>query len=353
MLPAFFCGTLGFGAETEEKDCFVKNKLCIYGIGRAMTDCFFMVKENAVLPAGMEWNGFAHKTGPAFDETLALLRSLSYDHCCKTGGTAANILKTAAHFGAECFFTGAVGNAAPGGNQPGSRDETAIFFQKSMARSKVNARLLLCPGNSGRFATVIGADGRRSCLADPDAAARISSAFIEESRIEQSDCTVMETFAFLPPERDSGEDSRTTLGAEISEMCARHGKSLVINGSSVSAASVFAPELAEISGRNRLFLFANEYEDAAMRKFVAPEEHAFLYVKTMASKGAECWTEGVHYRVDAVPPAEGTLCDETGCGDTFCGAFIAAYFAGTELEECLQIAAETATRSLCGPGCAF
>ncbi|MCQ2612440.1 MAG: PfkB family carbohydrate kinase [Treponemataceae bacterium] len=331
----------------------MKNKLCIYGIGRAMTDCFFMVRENALLPSGMEWNGFSHKTGPAFDETLALLRSLSFDYCRKTGGSAANILKTAAHFGAECFFTGSVGNASGGGKQTGSRDETAMFFQKSMAQSKVNARLFLCPGNSGRFATVIGEDGRRSCLANPDAAARISASFIEESRIEQSDCTVIETFAFLPPEQAPGEDNRATLGARISEMCARHSKPLVINGSSVYAAAAFAPELAELAGRNKVFLFANEYEDAAMRKFVAPEEHAFLYVKTMASKGAECWTEGAHYHVDAVPPAEGILCDETGCGDTFCGAFIAAYFAGTKLEECLQIAAETATRSLCGPGCAF
>jgi sugar/nucleoside kinase (ribokinase family) len=348
----------------------------ILGIGHAMADIFIFAPSvrfpsdsdlpETWLPSPLKAGGAVHLFPHDMD---CLLRGLSLDFPLNipvskdgtlspgkdtvSGGTSANILKAASALGAETMFIGTTGTI--------TRDEYALFFQRSLAEQGVSAHLASADDTTGRCLILHLPDGTAAIAASPGAARRILPEQLEPGLALSPRLIVIEGMLC----------GNTPVMERLTAWCAQTNTPLAIDLASPFAAKSAAPVILSIvQTLSQVLLFANEIEATVFAETIStekPKETVFaeltkstelhlptqspLVVEKLGAAGARCWQNGECTFVPAVPVA--APLDATGAGDTFAGAFLTGWLSKQSLKNCLDRGNTAARLVLDIPGTAF
>lgn len=234
----------------------------------------------------------------------------------KTGGTTVNILKTIAKFGANCFFSGSTGM------KDDRRDEDAIFFQKEMAKNKVECQLFSRNAPTGRFLSIYNSKGEKAIVVNVGAAKFLDATQINEIRFAHSFCFVMEGMQFL----------NNAVLEQIVDYAFRYNVPLAVDCGTVFGAEAVGKRLADIGQSLEVILFANEKEIDVLKKHVDnPSDYCFILVEKLGEKGANVYFDGEKYFQPAFClEGENQVLEDTGAGDAFAGKFLYSIFENIE-----------------------
>jgi sugar/nucleoside kinase (ribokinase family) len=259
----------------------------------------------------------------------------------KTGGTAVNILKVAAKFGADCFFSGSVG----ANNEV--FDDDATFFQTEMKKKNVECQLFSRNFPTGRFLTVYDENKEKTVFVSVEAAKKIEVSQVNEIRFAHSSCFVMEGMQFLNQE----------ILEKVIDLAFAYNVPIAIDCGTIFGAEAVGKRLHDISHSLDVILFANEAEATVLKKYEErPEENCLLYVEKLGKNGAKAYFDKTEYFSEAKKIDDSAFVDDTGAGDTFAGAFLYKIFEKTEnkiydatkegIEEALSFAIEESGKAL-------
>lgn len=361
--------------------------MTFYGIGHAMIDIhalisdadfeqlmnnktFLLVEGSAVHPEMETFNALldsvlaaAVNKGIPSDQKQ---NRRNDDHIVRTtGGTTANILKTAARFGTITHFTGATGRVTgeDGIHEP---DADALYLSDELASHFVIPDLHSAEGRTGRYLVIRSVSGREAYAACPSSAKAIEPAFVNEDFISQADCLIIEGLQCM----------NTPLMNRIEEICYQYEVPLVIDVASLAGAKALGLWYERLCKTIPVFLFANE-EEAAVLGNSLPQfftksgeplktNPSTVYVLKKGTDGAEAWykkSQGsfVPAVSCSVSAAAADAVDTTGAGDGFAAAFLVRWFSKTRkiftrktlLRQCLTLGAQTAAKVVEHYGCDF
>lgn len=126
-----------------------------YGIGHSMVDYFATNVEDSLFSEIFPKSPL-HVSNEEFLQINAKAKPVF--KC--SGGTTVNILKTVASLGDKCFFSGTTGT------EPNEcRDSEALFFQKELARSKIEAQLFSNSVPTGKVLSAYNQNGQKITVA--------------------------------------------------------------------------------------------------------------------------------------------------------------------------------------------
>ena len=328
-----------------------EKNIYFYGIGHSMVDyfeekvsseklkkCEKTIFENLENKIALE-----NKKGPfhlessdfqrVFDEISPKIR--------KTGGTAVNILKVAAKFGADCFFSGSVG----ANNEV--FDDDATFFQTEMKERNVECQLFSRNFPTGRFLTAYDENKEKTVFVSVEAAKKIEVSQVNEIRFAHSSCFVMEGMQFLNQE----------ILEKVIDLAFAYNVPIAIDCGTIFGAEAVGKRLHDISHSLDVILFANEAEATVLKKYEErPEENCLLYVEKLGKNGAKAYFDKTKYFSEAKKLDDSAFVDDTGAGDTFAGAFLYKIFEKTDnkiydatkegIEEALSFAIEESGKAI-------
>ena len=326
----------------------------ILGIGNALIDIFCFSDDETALSLGLHPNQAIHVTSERLDELLLAVPS----RISVSGGSASNTVKAAAALGASCAFVGCVGT------EDRERDLWGQIFARELLSFGVQCVLENRTETSGRCLVLHMPGGLKSIACAPGAAptlhpAQITPTLISQARIVHLDGQVL---------RNSAVTDR------IVSLCKEHDILLTIDGASADIIHKYTDKILDIIKNNDCILFLNDNEALALAKsleegtvsvdtglqtadeyidtvlsFLAPKKRHFpCIVQKKGPNGARAWMEGSVYEA----PTDAILhpLDDTGAGDTFDGAFLAAWLNEATLTECLAFGNSAAREVLMVPG---
>ena len=309
-----------------------------YGIGNAVIDIY---AEAETFQEPLKKDEFLHVENSILD---SILNSGIIEKMRTPGGSAVNTLKTAAHFGAQCFFSGSTGTELK--NSELVHDENARFIYNELKAAGIEAQLYSRLHPTGRCLIVKDENDCTAFAASPSAAKFITEDQINEIRLSHSNCVILEGLAFTDMK----------ILSKVTELCLYYNLPLAINAASVYGAEAIAPHLEDLSTILDIYLFANEEEAKILceKSSVDPKEYCRMFVVTKGKNGAEAWYNDSHAATDALPAVE---VDTTGAGDAFAGAFLYRWFSSeqteNQLSECLKFGSEAAKHVVEQLGCTW
>jgi len=326
----------------------------ILGIGNALIDIFCFSDDETALSLGLHPNQAIHVTSERLDELLLAVPS----RISVSGGSASNSVKAAAALGASCAFIGCVGT------EDRERDIWGHIFAKELKAFGVQCVLENRKETSGRCLVIHMPGGLKSIACAPGAAPtihpdQIAPDLLTRAKIVHLDGQVLRNAAVTD---------------RIISLCKEHDILLTIDGASSDIISTYTDKIHDILMHLNCILFLNDNEALTLAKsleegtastdtglqtadeyidtvlsFLAPKKRHFpCIVQKKGQNGAKAWMEGEVYEA----PTDGIAnpLDDTGAGDTFDGAFLAAWLNKATLVKCLAFGNSAAREVLMVPG---
>ena len=240
------------------------------------------------------------------------------------GGKGANQAVAAARLGGDVTMFGAVG-----------ADENGVRLCRALQEAGVKTEWIrTVPGAATGLALITVGEGDNTIIVVPGANAQVDTAYIDSVLPELLRCEMIILQHEIP----------TQTNAYVAGICAKKGIRLILNP---APAREVPPELvARVT-----YLTPNEHEAAlifgqdteqALRRY--PEK---LLITCGGAGIALVQKDG---RRIQVPARKSNVCDTTGAGDTFNGAFAYALGEKMELTEALRFANTAAGLSTEKPG---
>ena len=325
----------------------------ILGIGNALVDIFSFSDDETALALGLHPNHASHMEPSRLDELLLAVQSPIY----VAGGTAANALKAASALGLSCAFVGCTGT------EDRESDRWARIFRAELAAFGVHALTESRSSTTGRCLVLHMPGAMKSIACAPGAAPSINKEQISEDFVASARVVFVD-----------GQTLRNRDAFErISALCRERHIPLAVDVASVDIAREKCAELVRLLGDNDCILFLNENEAITLaialeqtvpgdRGFLSEEEcvdTVFSFytrkegyfpciVMKLAEKGARLWSGGKAYEAPTEPVMH--VLDDTGAGDVFAGAFLAACLQAIPPAESLSFANRAARECLSVPG---
>lgn len=324
----------------------------ILGIGNAILDIFSFSEEEHALSLGLHPNSSAHVEPQRIDELLLMIKN----PIVVSGGSASNALKAASAMGLSCSFIGCTGT------EDREEDRWSRLFTAELSSFKVETFLEGRTAPSGRCLILHMPGGLRSIACAPGAAPTFKPEQIQADIVSRASLVLLD-----------GQVLRNAAVTDrISNLCHGFNIPLAIDVASPEIARTRASAIAELLERNECILFMDQAEAFALSLAFQdrgsetinpdPERRAqetfarltahkrpFPYIiRKEGPMGASAWHSGsvVHRDGSAVDHP----LDDTGAGDVFAGAFLAAFLRKKTLIEALDIGNAAARASLSVPG---
>ncbi len=324
----------------------------ILGIGNAILDIFSFSEEEHALPLGLHPNSSIHVEAGRLDELLLMLKN----PVVVSGGSAANALKAASAMGLSCSFIGCTGT------EDREEDRWSRLFTAELSSFRVETFLEGRNAPSGRCLVVRMPGGLRSIACAPGAAPTLKPEQIQADILSRASLVLL----------DGQVLKNAAVTDRVSKLCHGFTIPLAVDIASPEIARNRASAIEELLERNECvlfmddaeaFAFAREFADRvpgsaaldperlmhAVFSHLTAHKRTFPYiVRKEGPMGASAWHAGtaVHRAGNAV---ENPL-DDTGAGDVFAGAFLAAFLRKKTLADSLDIANSAARASLSVPG---
>ncbi|MBQ0167154.1 MAG: hypothetical protein KBT02_08610 [Treponema sp.] len=356
-----------------------------YGIGHAMIDIHALVSDadfdqllnNKAFP--LIEGSAVHPETETFNALLKEVLAIAVNKCASpeltqnrriedyvvrtSGGTTANILKTAARFGTITHFTGAIGKVT---SEDGSYrlDADALFLSQQLAKHFVIPDLNPAEGQTGRYLVIRSNSGREAYAACPSAAKLLEPEFINEEYASQADCMIIEGLQCM----------NKPLMKQIEKICYKYEVPLVIDVASAVGAEALSQWYERLCKTIPVFVFANKEEAAVLgsslpKLFTKDGEPLnnnpyTVYILKKGTDGAKAWYKKSQEKL--VPAISCSVrceaadaVDATGAGDGFAAAFLVRWFSKTRkvftkktlLRHCLTLGAQTAAKIVEHYGC--
>lgn len=325
----------------------------ILGIGNALLDIFWFSDDESALSLGLHPNYSAHVSPERLDEILLAVPAPIQ----VAGGSASNSLKAASALGASSTFIGCTGT------EDCECDRSARIFSADLASFGVKCLLENRNMPTGRCLVIHMPGGMKSIACAPAAAPTLAVEQIADETFSQAKLILLD-----------GQTLRNEeITGRVAALCREHGLPLALDVGSADLVRNYGKTILDLMTQNDLILFMNDDETLAMARgleplvpgdrgiqtpdrmindvfsfFTARKRSFPCIVQKRGPKGARAWMSGK--QTDIPTEALTMVLDDTGAGDTFNGAFLAAWLKKLPLADCIRFANAAARESLYVPG---
>lgn len=298
----------------------------IYGIGNALVDQEFEVKDDFFLQTGIEKGIMTLIDEEQLDGLQATLHSsygLKKQAC---GGSAANTIIGATHFGAKTFYTCNVAN-----------DATGEFYAADLKAAGVDSNINghRDQGTTGKCMVMVTPDAERTMNTFLGITSDLHAKHINEQALASSEYVYIEGYLVT-------SDTSRAAAVQVRELARTHGVKVSLTLSDPGIAKYFREGLLEMLGEGVDLLFCNEQEAKTMAQtddlnsainFL--KQYAQTFVITLGAKGAIAFDgkQLIETAAAKIKPV-----DTNGAGDMFAGAFLYAITHGHDFAAASRLA---------------
>lgn len=298
----------------------------IYGIGNALVDQEYEVKDEFFQIAGIEKGIMTLIDEPQMlklRETLMANYALQNQAC---GGSAANTIIGARYFGAKTFYSCNVAD-----------DEDGEFYAKDLAAAGVDSNINgnRDQGITGKCTVMITPDAERTMNTFLGITSDLHENHINEQALANSEYVYIEGYLVT-------SDTSRAAAIKVRELARQHGVKVAMTFSDPGMTQYFRDGLLEMLGDGVDLLFCNELEAKTFAQTDDLDEAlefikglAKSFVITLGAKGAVAFngTEKIYTSAQQVTPI-----DTNGAGDMFAGAFLYAITHGHDFASASRLA---------------
>ena len=287
-------------------------KYHIYGIGNALVDKEFEVEDSFFNDLNIE-KGLMTLIDE--NELAARLDVLNERFGLKKracGGSAANTVIGASHFGAKTFYSCNVAN-----------DEAGDFYVQDMKAAGVDTNLGADrdEGVTGKCLVMVTPDAERTMNTYLGITSNLENKHIDEAALAESE------FAYIEGYLVTSDNSRAAA-IKVRELAEQKGVKTALTFSDPAMVQFFKEGLLDMIGDGVDMLFCNE-EEALLFADTDSLEDAMRFIQgkaktfaiTLGSKGAIAFDGTTMHVIEA---NEVKAIDSNGAGDMFAGAFMYA-----------------------------
>ena len=257
----------------------------------------------------------------------------------RPGGSGANAAAWLARLGERVVFAACVGDDDVGG-------EAA----RALAEDGVTTRLAVAEGHTGACVLIVAPDGERTMLTDPGANARLDPADLPRDAFAPGGHLHLSGYSLLRP---------GSRAAAMAALTAAHqaGMRASVDPSSAAPLRALGAEAFLGLAAGAGLVIATRAEAEVLTGAADPERAAAALAEgrdeVVLKLGAEgaLWRSGAGETVRvpaAVPPSP--VVDQTGAGDAFAAAWIAARRGGAGARDALDAACALAAEVVTRPG---
>lgn len=293
-------------------------KYNIYGIGNALVDQEFEVTDEFFASAGIE-KGMM--TLIEADQLDSLTQQLANQFGVKKracGGSAANTVIGASHFGAQCFYTCHVAN-----------DEAGDFYVDDIKAAGVDTNMdgERINGVTGACLVMVTPDAERTMNTYLGITSELEADHINEQALADSEYAYIEGYLVT-------SDTSRAAAVQVRQLARKHNVKVALTFSDPAMVQFFKDGLNEMIGEGVDLLFCNEQEAklfADSESLDAAIQHLKTVAKTFAitlgEKGAVVYDGN---QLIEIAPHQVQALDSNGAGDMFAGAFLYAITQGKD-----------------------
>ena len=293
-------------------------KYNIYGIGNALVDQEFEVTDDFFASAGIE-KGMM--TLIEADQLDSLTQQLANQFGVKKracGGSAANTVIGASHFGAQCFYTCHVAN-----------DEAGDFYVDDIKAAGVDTNMdgERINGVTGACLVMVTPDAERTMNTYLGITSELEADHINEQALADSEYAYIEGYLVT-------SDTSRAAAVQVRQLARKHNVKVALTFSDPAMVQFFKDGLNEMIGEGVDLLFCNEQEAklfADSESLDAAIQHLKTVAKTFAitlgEKGAVVYDGN---QLIEIAPHQVQALDSNGAGDMFAGAFLYAITQGKD-----------------------
>ncbi len=299
----------------------------IIGVGNALTDMLFLIKDDQVLKKLNIEKGSMQLVEK---ETSAKIQDYLLDikPVMATGGSASNTINTIAKLGLESAFLGKVGN-----------DKIGDFFIDDCLNNKVNPCIIRSVSSSGHCVVLVSPDSERTMCTYLGAASELTPNDVNRDVIKEYDLLHIEGYLIF--NRD--------LIIKILEVAKEEGLETSIDLASFNIVEENRELMLELIEKYVDIVFANNEEAEALTGKQYPDsvEEISKICKVAVVKngkyGSIVCSEKKKY---PILPFEATPVDTTGAGDNYAAGFLYGYLTNKSLEVSGTIGSLVAAKSV-------
>lgn len=306
----------------------------MYGIGNALVDSEFEVKESFFTKHGIE-KGLM--TLIESDQHSALLKGLNDEYVMKKragGGSAANTIVAISQLGGNTFYACKVAD-----------DEPGDFYMKDLALAGVKTKLdtVKQEGVTGQCVVMVTEDADRTM----NSFLGITSDFsIDDLHIED---LKKSKYIYIEGYLVTSDVSRNAV-IHARKIAAENGVKTAFTFSDPAMVSYFKDGVCEVIGDGVDVLFCNEEEACIFTDkenlddaIVELNKIADKIIITLGEDGAKIVTGNHQINIEA---SKVTAIDTNGAGDMFAGAFMYGLTQGMSDRDAGMLASESAARTV-------
>ena len=310
-------------------------KYDIYGIGNALVDQEFEVTDAFFTAAGIE-KGMM--TLIEADQLESLTQQLTTEFGIKKracGGSAANSVIGASHFGAQCFYTCHVAN-----------DESGDFYVDDIKAAGVDTNMdgQRIDGVTGACLVMVTPDAERTMNTYLGITSELDAAHINEEALANSEYAYIEGYLVT-------SDTSRAAAVQVHELARKHDVKVALTFSDPAMVQFFKDGLAEMIGAGVDLLFCNEQEaklfadsDSLDDAISHLKTAAKTFAITLGDKGAVVY-DG--HDLHQIAPRKVEALDSNGAGDMFAGAFLYAITKGHDFATAGRLASAASAQVVC------
>jgi len=296
-----------------------ENLPSVLGIGNALTDILFRLKEDTLLKI----LGLPRGSMTLVDATLSktIFDAVGGKYEISTGGSAANTIRSLAGLGGSCGYLGKVGD-----------DQLGKIFKQKFEKQGIKTHLALSEKETGRVMALVSNDSERTMATYLGAAADLTPADFSKPLFSGYHYLYMEGYLVQNHEL-------IKTGFELAKSA---GLKTAIDLASFNVVEANLAFLKELVYNTVDIVFANEEEsyaftgkspENALDEIAGMCELAIVKLGrdgSVIKKGNEKVKTGA-FKANAI--------DTTGAGDSYAAGFLYGLTSGFDLEKCGKIAA--------------
>ena len=291
----------------------------VIGVGNALIDIITQLEEDSLLKAFRLPRG----SMTLVDSFVSDKINEATQNCMKeikTGGSAANTIRSLASLGAECGYLGKIGN-----------DEFGVVFKREFEKKEIKTYLAISNKKTGKVIGLVSQDSERTMATFLGAAADLVPEDFVPSIFKNYSCLYMEGYLV-----QNHELIKTGL-----EKAKAAGQITAIDLASYNVVEDNLGFLKGLIKNNVDIVFANEEEAKALTG-MNPDEAldeiskiCKLAIVKLGEKGSIIKTGNRKYKVDSI---KADAVDTTGAGDSYAAGFLYGLIQGYDLEKCGRVA---------------
>ncbi len=299
----------------------------IVGVGNALTDMLFLMKDDGVLK-----NLNIRKGGMLLVEkevSVDIENSLSeIKPIMETGGSASNTISTMAKLGVESAFIGKVGN-----------DKIGEFFVSDCSQNGVTPHIVRSTTSSGHCDVLVSPDSERTMCTFLGAASELTIDDICRDVIKKYDFLHVEGYLIFNKE----------LIIEVLKIAKEEGLETSIDLASFNIVEDNRDLMLELIEKYVDIVFANNEEAKALTGKGYPNsvediaKMCKIAIVKNGKHGSIVCSEDKKY---PIAPFDANPVDTTGAGDSYAAGFLYGYLTSKDLDACGTIGSLVSAKSV-------